>query len=198
MRASIARRLQAQARKHPRPDDLLSARAGHPDRHAHQPHAVPVHPDRHGRAGTRHLGAAPARPPPDDPRSCATSLRTRRTMAFGPTSSVDRQAAMRLGVSMQNVQDVLYDAFGQRQISTIFSQNNQYRVVLEADPSLAIRSQIAAAAARPRHRRRAGAAFRHRPYRARHRAACGDASRAVSVDHAELQSRRPAPRSATR
>jgi multidrug efflux pump len=52
---------------------------------------------------------------------------------FRALVNVDRAAAMRLGVSMQNVQDVLYDAFGQRQISTIFSQNNQYRVVLEAD-----------------------------------------------------------------
>jgi multidrug efflux pump len=49
--------------------------------------------------------------------------------------TVDRDAAMRLGVSMQSVQDVLYDGFGQRQISTIFAQANQYRVVLEADPS---------------------------------------------------------------
>ena len=48
---------------------------------------------------------------------------------------VDRAAAMRLGVSMQAVQDTLYDSFGQRQISTIFAQANQYRVVLEADPS---------------------------------------------------------------
>jgi multidrug efflux pump len=48
--------------------------------------------------------------------------------------SVDRDAAMRLGVSMQAIQDTLYDAFGQRQISTIFGQSNQYRVVLEADP----------------------------------------------------------------
>jgi multidrug efflux pump len=47
--------------------------------------------------------------------------------------SVDRDAAMRLGVSMQAIQDTLYDAFGQRQISTIFGQSNQYRVVLEAD-----------------------------------------------------------------
>ncbi len=47
---------------------------------------------------------------------------------------VDRDAAMRLGVTMQAIQDVLYDAFGQRQISTIFGQANQYRVVLEADP----------------------------------------------------------------
>ncbi|MDR3537377.1 MAG: efflux RND transporter permease subunit [Acetobacteraceae bacterium] len=49
--------------------------------------------------------------------------------------TVDRAAAMRLGVSMQAVQDTLYDAFGQRQISTIFGQANQYRVVLEADPT---------------------------------------------------------------
>ena len=42
---------------------------------------------------------------------------------------------MRLGVSMQAIEDTLYDAFGQRQISTIFGQANQYRVVLEADPS---------------------------------------------------------------
>ena len=48
---------------------------------------------------------------------------------------VDRDAAMRLGVTMQAVQDVLYDSFGQRQISTIFAQANQYRVVLEANPA---------------------------------------------------------------
>jgi multidrug efflux pump subunit AcrB len=48
---------------------------------------------------------------------------------------VDRDAAMRLGVSMQAVQDTLYDAFGQRQISTIFAQSNQYRVVMEAEPA---------------------------------------------------------------
>ncbi len=53
---------------------------------------------------------------------------------FRSTVTVDRDTAMRLGVTMQTVQDVLYDSFGQRQISTIFSQANQYRVVLEADP----------------------------------------------------------------
>ncbi len=49
--------------------------------------------------------------------------------------TVNREAAQRLGVSMQTIQDVLYDSFGQRQISTIFSQANQYRVILEADPA---------------------------------------------------------------
>ena len=47
---------------------------------------------------------------------------------------VNRETAGRVGVTMQNVNDVLNDAFGQRQISTIYGQANQYRVVLEALP----------------------------------------------------------------
>ncbi|MBV8867800.1 MAG: efflux RND transporter permease subunit [Acetobacteraceae bacterium] len=54
---------------------------------------------------------------------------------FKTEITVDRQAAMRLGVNMQAVEDTLYDAFGQRQISTIFGQANQYRVILEAGPA---------------------------------------------------------------
>jgi multidrug efflux pump len=48
--------------------------------------------------------------------------------------NVDRQRAGQLGVSVQAVNDTLNDAFSQRQISTIFGQANQYRVVLEALP----------------------------------------------------------------
>ncbi len=48
--------------------------------------------------------------------------------------NVDREQAGRLGVSMQSVTDTLNDAFGQRQISTIYGQANQYRVILEAQP----------------------------------------------------------------
>ncbi len=47
---------------------------------------------------------------------------------------VDRELAGRLGVSLQTVTDTLSDAFGQRQISTIYAQSNQYRVILEAMP----------------------------------------------------------------
>ena len=50
------------------------------------------------------------------------------------TVDVDREQAGRLGVSMQSVTDTLNDAFGQRQISTIYGQANQYRVILEALP----------------------------------------------------------------
>ncbi len=47
---------------------------------------------------------------------------------------VDRDKASRYGVPMQTIDDTLYDAYGQRQISTIFTQLNQYRVVLEVAP----------------------------------------------------------------
>jgi multidrug efflux pump len=48
---------------------------------------------------------------------------------------IDRSAASRLGVTVAAIDNALYNAFGQRLISTIFTQSNQYRVVLEADPA---------------------------------------------------------------
>jgi multidrug efflux pump len=47
---------------------------------------------------------------------------------------IDRDTASRLGILPQAIDDTLYDAFGQRQVSTIFTQLNQYHVVLESDP----------------------------------------------------------------
>ncbi len=47
---------------------------------------------------------------------------------------IDRGTASRLGITPQMIDDALYNAFGQRQISTIFTQLNQYRVVLEVKP----------------------------------------------------------------
>ncbi|MBQ7586098.1 MAG: efflux RND transporter permease subunit [Desulfovibrionaceae bacterium] len=48
---------------------------------------------------------------------------------------INRDAAGRLGISMEDIDNALYDAYGQRQISTIFTQTNQYKVVLEVAPS---------------------------------------------------------------
>ncbi|HEY1525329.1 MAG TPA: multidrug efflux RND transporter permease subunit [Candidatus Angelobacter sp.] len=47
---------------------------------------------------------------------------------------IDRDTAARFGILPQNIDDTLYDAFGQRQVSTIFTQLNQYHVVLEVGP----------------------------------------------------------------
>jgi multidrug efflux pump len=48
---------------------------------------------------------------------------------------IDRDTAARLGITAQAIDDTLYDAFGQRQVSTIFTQLNLYRVILEVAPA---------------------------------------------------------------
>jgi len=48
--------------------------------------------------------------------------------------TIDRQTASRLGITPQTLDDTLYDAFGQRQVTTLYTQTNQYHVILEAQP----------------------------------------------------------------
>ena len=50
--------------------------------------------------------------------------------------NVDRDTASRLGITMQMIDDTLYDSFGQRQVSIMFTQHNQYRVILEVLPKM--------------------------------------------------------------
>src|SRR5216110_3810956 len=49
---------------------------------------------------------------------------------------IDRATAGRFGITPATVDNALYDSFGQRIVSTIFTQSNQYRVILEADPAM--------------------------------------------------------------
>lgn len=49
--------------------------------------------------------------------------------------NIDRVTASRLGISPQSIDDTLYDAFGQRQVTTLYTQTNQYHVILEANPT---------------------------------------------------------------
>ena len=62
-------------------------------------------------------------------RDVASDLQNRGLQVY---LAIDRDAAARLGVSVAAIDDALYDAFGQRQISTIYTQASQYRVVLES------------------------------------------------------------------
>src|SRR5215510_1304464 len=57
-----------------------------------------------------------------------------QVQGLGTALTIDRSTASRLGVSPQTIDDTLYDAFGQRQVSTMFTPLNQYRVVLEVKP----------------------------------------------------------------
>jgi multidrug efflux pump len=52
----------------------------------------------------------------------------------GVLVGIDRDTAGRLGITPQNIDDALYDSYGQRQVSTIYTQTNQFHVVLEVEP----------------------------------------------------------------
>jgi multidrug efflux pump len=65
-------------------------------------------------------------------RDVSTDQQTRGLQA---SLVIDRDTASRLGIQAQAVDETLYDAFGQRQVSTIYTQLNQYRVVMEVAPA---------------------------------------------------------------
>jgi multidrug efflux pump len=57
-----------------------------------------------------------------------------QTSGLAASLVIDRQTASRMGITPQMIDETLYDAFGQRQISTLYTQLNQYHVILEAIP----------------------------------------------------------------
>ena len=65
-------------------------------------------------------------------RDIATDQQNQAAMA---NLVIDRDTASRMGISMSAVDNTLYDAYGQRLVSIMFTQLNQYHVVLEVDPS---------------------------------------------------------------
>ena len=75
---------------------------------------------------------------------------------------IDRVTASRLGIAPTTIDNTLYDAFGQRQINTLYTQLNQYHVILETDPRVAAGSREAGRSLHPverfvgRHGRRRG------------------------------------------
>ena len=82
------------------------------------------------------MGAAAGRQAQFDAAILATCRATSRPTASPPIIEIDRDTAGRFGITPATIDNALYDAFGQRIVSTIFTQSNQYRVILEADPKL--------------------------------------------------------------
>ena len=99
-----------------------------------------------------------ARPAAQAARAARTSTPISRPRASSSTSTIDRDTASRLGITPQAIDDTLYDAFGQRQVATIYTQLNQYRVVLEVKPEFQRGPERARRALRRRADGRAGAA----------------------------------------
>ena len=67
-----------------------------------------------------------------------------QTGGLAVTLAIDRVTASRLGIAPSTIDNTLYDAFGQRQINTMYTQLNQYHVILESAAALsaAIRSKL--------------------------------------------------------
>ena len=66
--------------------------------------------------------------------NCAMSPAISTIPGCSPTLTIDRDTASRLGILPATIDNTLYDAFGQRQVSTMFTQLNQYHVILEVNP----------------------------------------------------------------
>ena len=111
--------------------------------------------------------------------------------AYGLTAyiEIDRDTAARFGITPATIDNALYDSFGQRIVSTIFTNSNQYRVILETDPKLqASLDSLGSIYVPSSHRFGAGAAL-HRDQGAReHGTAAHRSSRPVSRDRHLVQS----------
>ncbi len=80
------------------------------------------------------LGAEARRGAADAARARPTSTPTSSTTACETDLVIDRDTAARLGLTASQIDNTLYDAFGQRQVSTIYNALNQYHVVMEVAP----------------------------------------------------------------
>ena len=101
---------------------------------------------------------------------------------------VDREKASRLNVLTQAIDDTLYDAFGQRQVSIIFTQLNQFRVILEVEPKFRESPGFARQNLREIEHRSAGAAKRVRHHACEQHAAFHSAPGTISRRDDFLQS----------
>ena len=87
-------------------------------------------------ARVRDLGAEAGAAPRPDPADRGCRQHIFRQNGLSAYVNIDRDTAARFGITPATVDNALYDAFGQRIVSTIFTQSNQYRVILEADPMM--------------------------------------------------------------
>ena len=82
------------------------------------------------------MGAAAAGQDAEDTPAWPTSTPTSKTAACKPTWRSIALTAAGLGITPQAIDDTLYDAFGQRQVSTMYMPLNQYHVVMEVDAAV--------------------------------------------------------------
>ena len=98
---------------------------------AASPHPIPIHLAGRRSRRTERAGRPRCWRRCDSCRSCRTSPPTSRSTAPPSTLTIDRDQAARFGIQPQLIDDTLYDAFGQRQVTQYFTQLNSYHVVME-------------------------------------------------------------------
>ena len=120
--------------------------------------------------------------------NCETSIPTSRTKAWRPRLSSTATPPRGWAFSRNAIDAALYHAFGQRQVSTMYKQLNQYHVVMEVAPEFPANAGRAAEHLRACQVRNHGPAARPSPLRALQHALGGESSGAISVGDAVLQS----------
>ena len=131
---AIVQELRAEAAARPGHQGVRAEHPGDPHRRPADEERLPVHA-----AGRRHhralpVGAAGRGEAADAARAASTSPATCRSRSRRSASQIDRNKASALGVSAQAIENTLYDAYGSRQVSTIYAPTNQYWVVMELEP----------------------------------------------------------------
>ncbi len=127
----LRERVRAGGRRHTEP--AAGARPDH--RRRVRPHAVPGVPGRASSAVVAQWAGKLAQALQDEP-SVRSVVNDAGAVGVSAYVKIDRDSAARLSLSAANIDDALYSAFGQRIVSTIFTETNQYRVIIEARPDL--------------------------------------------------------------
>ena len=178
-RRSSTRLREPLAKRRRHPDDPVRG-AGSARRRPAGRLAVPICDDHAGRDATAPLGAEAGGPAEGNRRASPTSRPIRIAPGRRSNVVIDRDAAARLGVNTAAIDNALNNAYAQRQLSTIYTQRNQYKVVLEIDPALQVDPSLLDRIYVGCGGRQAGAAVAGRAVRARDGAAGGAPSGPVS------------------
>ena len=96
--------------------------------------AVSVHASERQPGGSEHDGAQAAATNAEDSPSLTDVNSDQQNSGLQASLVIDRATASRLGITPQMIDNTLYDAFGQRQVSTMYTPLNQYHVVMEVEP----------------------------------------------------------------
>ena len=132
--SDVIRRLQPKLEQVQGHSPLHVARAEHHRGRPGQPRAVPVRARRPEQRGASRVEQQVRRPELQQLPQLESVATDQQPGGLALAMNIDRITASRLGIAPTTIDNTLYDAYGQRQINTMYTQTNQYHVILEVDP----------------------------------------------------------------